>query len=194
MLAAVLLPQVLTSQDQANAFADKKQLSDHALWMQVYQNKHDGFLPTQGGGHRFVMATWTSKIFDHTPENLDKYFTPGSQDPAWKIAKDSMLRGEDPWPTMNDVTTESTHYCGRAQKEIKSATQSADEAWMADDNEGVWNLRDGTVNVLFNGGVTRQYSYQKLVEMFGLGDLDRANPVQTWGPNSPIPECQKLDN
>jgi prepilin-type N-terminal cleavage/methylation domain-containing protein len=193
VLAAVLLPRVLESQDSAYAAADQLQLQKtHAFWLERYCQKHDGFLP-KDGGHKFVLSTWTSRIFDHTEENLDKYFTPGSQDPYWQEVKDRMKQGEDPWLDLKSVTSLDTHYVGRAKEHLRTAKQGADEAWMANDNEGAWSLRDGTINVLFNGGVVRQYSYQDLEKRFGLGPMDKNVPLQTYGPNSPIPECQKLD-
>lgn len=192
VLAAVLLPRVLESQASANSAADAMQLRTHFTWLTLYQNKHNQFLPNEGG-HKFVLATWTSRIFDHTEENLDKYFTPGNKDPHWQTQRGLMARGEDPWLDLKSVSSEDTHYAGRAKQHLRTATQGADEAWMATDNEGMWTLVDGTVNVLFNGGNVRTYSYQDLQGRFGLADFDKNVPVQTWGPNSPIPECQKLD-
>lgn len=193
VLAAVLLPRVLESREAAYAEADRAQLRTHYTWIELYRSKHRGFLPA-AGGHKFVLSTWTDKIFDHTEENLDRYFTPGSQDPYWQQVRKQMELGEDPWPDIQSVTSADTHYVGRAQDKLRSATQGATEAWMADDNEGVWSLADGTVNVLFNGGNVRAYSYQDMRDRFSLGDMDKNNPIQTWGPNSPIPECQSLDN
>ncbi len=194
VLAAVLLPKVLEAKDAANAAADQLQLSQtHAFWYEVYQRKHDGFLPSEGG-HQFVLKTWTSKIFDHTPENLDKYFSPGAQDPYQQEVKDRMKKGEDPWLDLKSVTTSDTHYVGRAKEHLRTAKQSAEEAWMANDNEGAWSLRDGTINVLFNGGNARQYSYQDLIKTFGVGEFDKNVPIETYGPNSPIVECRKLAN
>ena len=193
VLAAVLLPRVLESRQAAYAEADRAQLRTHFTWLEVYRSKHSNFLPSEGG-FKFVLSTWTSKIFDHTPENLDKYFTPGQTDPVWAKLNKEMSLGNDPWPDIQSVTSEDTHYVGRAKDKLRSATQGAEEAWMANDNESVWSLADGTINVLFNGGTVRGYSYPQLVELFGLGDMDKANPVQTWGPNSPIPACRSLDN
>lgn len=193
VLAAVLLPRVLESRDAANASADALQLRTHAAWLEVYMSKNSRFLPTEGG-HKFVLSTWTSKIFDHTEENLDKYFTPGSQDPIWREKRESMQRGEDPWTDIKSVNTEDTHYVGRAKDKLRSATSGADEALIANDNEGTWSLRDGTVNILFWGGNVRTYSYQDLERLFGVGAFDKANPVLTYGPNSPIPACQSLAN
>lgn len=194
VLAAALLPRVLEARDSAYAASDQIQLQKtHAFWLERYCQKHDGFLPKEGG-HKFVLSTWTAGIFDHTEENLDKFFTPGSQDPRWQEVKDMLKRGENPWPDLRSVTSLDTHYVGRAKDHLRTAKQGADEAWMANDNEGAWSLRDGTINVLFNGGNVRQYSYQDLQNRFQLGPFDRDNPVLTYGPNSPIPECRKLDN
>ena len=109
-------------------------------------------------------------------------------------ARSRMEIGEDPWLDLGSTTSLDTHYVGRARKHLRTATQSANEAWMATDNEGVWTFSDGTVNVLFNGGNVRTYSYQDMMGRFGLSDFDLDQPVETWGPNSPLPECQKLDN
>lgn len=196
LLAAALLPRLMEGQDAANAFGDQSNLTTHHTWMQVYKRKHNDSLPMEGG-HRFVLATWTSKIFDHTQENYDRYWTPGparANDLSYHEGFKLVQRGEDPWPNLQSTGPDDTHYCGRARDHAKTRENSADEAWMADDNEGGWNLRDGTINVLFNGGVVRSYSYQMLQEQYGLGDFDRNKPVETFGPNSPIPQCQKLAN
>ena len=194
-LAAVLLPRVLETRAAANASNDALQMRTHATWFEVYKNKHKKALPSKGG-HQFVLSTWTSKIFDHTEENLDMYFSPGARDndPDYRVAREQMELGQDPWPDISSVTTADTHYVGRARRHLRTATQGADEAWMATDNEGVWTFGDGTINVLFNGGTVRAYSYQDMQQRFGLSDFDINQPIETYGANSPIPECTKLDN
>ena len=68
-----------------------------------------------------------------------------------------------------------------------------DEALMADDNEGRWSHADGTVNVLFHGGVVRTYGFLDLKNRgYVQGELDKSKPIETTGPDSPIPECRKL--
>jgi prepilin-type N-terminal cleavage/methylation domain-containing protein len=193
VLAAVLLPDLITARRSADVLGDQANLRAQFSWVEIYRSKHNGFLPSEGG-HKFVLSTWTSRIFDHTPENLDRYFTPGSQDPVRLELRKELERGGEPIPDLRSATTEHTHYCGRARSELRTATQSAHEAWMANDNEGAWSLSDGTVNILFNGGQVRSYSYQQLMEQHGLPPLDLNNQLQTWGPNSPIVECRKLDN
>ena len=195
VLAAVLLPRVLESQATANVFADQAQMRTHFKWFTLYQQKHKRALPNKGG-YKFVLSTWTSRIFDHTEENLDMYFTPGSRDndPDYRESRQMMELGEDPWPSIDDTSSLDTHYVGRARTDLRSATQSAKDAWMATDNEGMWVFNDGTVNVLFNGGTVRSYSYQDLQSRYGLGEIDPNQPIETYGPNSPIEPCQKLDN
>ncbi len=195
LLAAVLVPNILSVKESANAQADALQLRTHFQWFTAYQSKHHGSLPSEGG-HKFVLATWTSGVVEHTEENFDKYFTPGvrENDPAWRQDRDRVQRGEDPWPDLKSTSSENTHYAGRAREHLRTSTQGAEEAWMANDNEGLWSLSDGTVNVLFNGGIVRTYSWQDLVNRgFANGKLDKTNPIETWGPNSPILECRKLE-
>lgn len=194
-LAAVLLPAILESRGAANSEADRQQLRKHYTWLEIYKSKHKGGLPGEGG-YKFVLSTWTSKIFDHTEENLDFYFTPGSRDddPDYRQVRGMMELQEDPWPDLGSTTSLDTHYVGRARKYLRGAGNKATNALMATDNEGQWTFADGTVNVLFAGSTVRGYSYQDLADRFGLGDLDENEPIMTYGPNSPIPECQKLDN
>lgn len=196
LLAAVLLPNILGAQDSAYSLADNANLKRHYEWLETYKRKHNKALPMQGG-HKFVLATWTSKIFDHTPQNFDRFWTPGpskDNDPIYQDLYKQILNEEEPWPNLQQLQSTDTHYVGRARSHMRSVEQSAKEAWMANDNEGAWSLRDGTINVLFNGGNVTTYSYQQLQEIYGLSEFDINNPLQTWGENSPIPACQKLDN
>ncbi len=194
LLAAVLLPNIIGGQDAANLLADQTNLRRHAEWFTSYKSKHNRAVPTQGG-HKFVLATWTSGVVEHTEENFDRYFTPGVRDnnPEYIEKRKAVQRGEDPWPELRSTGKDDTDYAGRAAAHIRTLEQSAEEAWMANDNDGIWSHRDGTVNLLLNPATVRTYSHQQLQELFGVGKFDREHPIQTWGPNSPIPACQKLD-
>jgi prepilin-type N-terminal cleavage/methylation domain-containing protein len=193
LLAAVLLPNILTGQAAANALADQRNLGRHFEWLTDYKRKMNGALPREGG-HKFVLTSWTTGVATHTPENLDRFFSPGLRDDGiYQDARAMVDRGEDPWPTLQHTNSTDTHYAGRAKEHLVTASRGENEALMADDNEGIWCLPDGTVNILFNGGAVRSYSYPQLQEKLSLGPLDLDNPIQTYGPNSPIEECQKLD-
>ena len=193
LLAAVLLPNILGSQAAANAAADQAQLRRHHEWLFTYKTKLK-HLPNEGGS-KFVLATWTANIFDRTVENFDYFFTPGSRenDPEWIEFRKEVQKGGNPFPDEASITSACTHYAGRARQHMQTRELSANEAWMANDNEGIWRLNDGTVNILFNGGTVRSYSYQELMQQYGLPELDKTQPIATYGPNSPIVECQKLD-
>jgi len=196
VLAAVLIPAILPAQAEANRQADAAQMRQkHYQWLEIYRSKHKGALP-RDGGFKFVMSTWTSGVMTHSPENVDFFFTPGSRenDPYYQEARARMTQGENPWPDLGSLSSTETHYVGRSKETLRQATADGNEAWMANDNEGVWCLQDGSVNILMNGGLVRQYSYEELKEQFGLGEFDKNNPIETYGPNSPIPACQKLDN
>lgn len=192
VLAAVLLPSVLENRDAANASADAMQLGTHNQWFEFYRQKHNRGLPSEGG-HKFVLSTW--KVIDHTAENFDKYFSPGARDNDgyYQDLRKNLLRGEIPWSDVRQCTPADTHYAGRAKQDLKTVGQSGNEALMANANDGMWTLRDGTVNILLASGAVRTLSYPMMQELYGLGEKDVNNPVATWGPNSPIPECRKLD-
>lgn len=191
-----LKPDLVSTKDATNALGDAANLRTHYAWMLTHKRKHTGALP-QEGGYRFVLATWTAKVFDHTRENFDRFWTPGPatiNDPVYAELSKMVERGENPWPDLAATTSESTHYVGRSKMHRRTAESSAEEAWMANDNEGGWSLRDGTIHVLLYGGAVRTYEYGMLREQFGFGPFDRNTPIRTWGPDSPIPACQKLDN
>ena len=197
VLAAVLLPNVFGAQDNANTLADNANLRRHFEWMVSYKSKNNQSLPAEGS-YRFVLAPWCDGVVEHTPENLDRLFTPGpakSNDADYQDFYRMVQNGENPFPSLQQAQSTWTHYCGRSKKEMKTRELSENEAWMAGDNEGGWNLRDGTVNVLFSGGSVRTYSYLDMKKNGWVSkDFDKNDPVVTWGPDSPIPPCQKLDN
>lgn len=193
VLAAVLLPNILGASAAANIEADRFNLRTHFQWLTEYKLKNKGGLPLEGG-HKFALATW--RIVGHTEENFDRYFTPGrrEQDPDVRALRALVERGEDPWPDLKSTTSLDTHYTGRARDKLTTATRGDDEAWMGNDNEGIWSHADGTVNVLFANGIVRSYSYLDMQERgYVSGPLNKESPIETWGPNSPIPECRSLD-
>ncbi len=193
VLAAVLLPQVMGSRLEANIAADGLQMKTHFTWYEFYKAKHKGSFPVENG-HRFVLATWTSGVVEHKEEEFDKYFSPGlrDNDPYYNEKRRLIEKGENPWPSLNDTTSEDTHYAGRAKEHLRTLNSSGSEALLATDNEGGWVWADGTVNILFVDGNTRRLSYPDMRTRYSLGEFDKNVPMVTVGPNSPIVECQKL--
>ncbi len=105
-----------------------------------------------------------------------------------------VLRNEPIWQDLQSSRPEETHYVGRALEHIKTALQSGNEAVMANSNDGMWMLQTGQVNLLMgNLATVRQLTYPMLQELYHLGDLDLNSPVKTYGKDSPIEECKKLE-
>lgn len=196
LLSAALWPVLGHVEDSANALADKANLEIQYSWQRTYARKHHGMLPA-AAGHAMVLAPWQAGIMDHTPENFDRFWTPGparNGDPRYQELYKLVLSEREPWPRGASTTTLDTHYVGRARPHLMTREQGGKEAWMANDNEGRWSLRDGTIHVLFGSGTVREYSYPQLEELFGTGPFDPALPVVTHGSASPLPACRKLAN
>jgi prepilin-type N-terminal cleavage/methylation domain-containing protein len=188
-----LMPTVFGSQVAANATADSANLKWHGQQLELYKLQNKRSLPI-AGGHKFVLSTWS--IVSKTEENFDRYFIPGRRDndPDYRKLRVRLERGERIWEDLESTTSLDTHYAGRAKDHLASATNGKDEALMADDNEGVWSHANGSVNVLFCGGDVRTYSFLDLKNGgYVQGEFDQSKPIETWGPNSPIPECRKLE-
>lgn len=195
VMTACAVPMASRASARANASQDAMQLRTHYTWLQVYKLKHRRALPNVGG-HKFVLATWTSKVFDHTTENLDLYFSPGLRDldRHYQETRRLLANGEEPWPDASMVTTRDTHYVGRGRSWLRTAEASPQEAWMATDNEDGWVFADGSINVLSASGAVRTYTYDDLAARCELGAFDPGVALVTHGMDSPLPEAQKLDN
>ncbi len=193
LLAAALLPRIRESQLMANVAADCANLRWQHETLLTFKNKI-GWLPSEDG-HRFVLAPWVEGIVGHSEENFDRYFTPGlrENDANWISLRPAVQRGVDPWPSLAGVSSADTHYAGRSKAHMNSRETGTNEAWLADDNEGVCSHPDGTVNVLFCGGVVRTYSHPQLISLFAAPPFDAAAPVAMTGSGALIPFCRKLN-
>lgn len=63
LMAACALPMAARASHAANASANALQMLTHYMWMELFKRSHRGALPSKGG-HKFVLSTWTSKVFD----------------------------------------------------------------------------------------------------------------------------------
>ena len=195
VLVWLLLPGPITSSPlPAYTLADQRNLGRQYEWLMTYKRMHGGALPAEGG-HRFVLAAWMAGVVEPTVENFDRYWTPGparERDPVYEELRAKVVAGEPIWTTSSVVGSGDTHYAGRALAHLATAEVRAGEAWMANDNEGSWRLRDGSVNVLFADSNVRAYDYSRLQAEFGVGPLDPEAPVVTFGASSPIGPCRRL--
>lgn len=193
LLAAAFLPDLLAGRETAHIAADSKNLSQQYQWLQIYSSPQKvGHLPTEGG-HKFLLDVWVKQVIEHTPENLERYFTPGlrEQDPHYIELRQRLMRGEKIWSSLREVSTDDTHYAARDKQYIKGMN-SGTEAWAANDNEGGWAFPGGTVNVLYGNGSVRPLSLQQMMEQFQWPGKEEV--FKTWGRDSPHPDLQKLAN
>jgi prepilin-type N-terminal cleavage/methylation domain-containing protein len=188
LLAVALLPRIFEGQLAGEILADSRNLAWH------YESLHTtyklrNFTAPKEGGHKFVLSPWVYGACEHTQENRDRYFTPSLMqvDPYY-----GDLAKEDPrkiWRSFDDITSEDTHYAGRAQKYYRNMW-SGHEALMANDNEMGPSFADGTINILMGGGSVRTwYKEKELKEFWDDNDPDFELQV---GPDSPVDILQKL--
>jgi len=191
LLAAVLVPQITESRYEFTRKADSGHLSKLGNLMVIYKQrlKH---LPNEGG-HKLLLSLWTSGVMERKEENFGLFFTPESDSPGFQELMLRVKKGENVWPDLSGCTSMDTDYAARAKQHLGKLR--SDDALAATDNEGGWCLQDGSVNILLGDLITvREYSYQQLVEVFGIpADFNKDDPVVMVGDSSPIPICRKLD-
>ena len=192
VLAATFLPDLIGSKENANILADSRNLTQMYTWLETARGPTKlKSLPSEGG-HKFLLTLWTKDVIDHSPENFDRFFTPGIDDPYYSKLRAQLVAGEKIWPDLNSVTSEDTHYAARAKEHLKGMTDFK-EAWAANDNEGGWAFKGGVVNVLYGNGSVRPLTYQEMKDQNWIVDKDN-EVLKTWGPDSPVPFLQKLMN
>jgi prepilin-type N-terminal cleavage/methylation domain-containing protein len=188
LLAVTFVPSIVESEQGARQAADSRQLSQQGQWIRMYHQKLGRY--PEGGGHQFILGPWIKDIVEHTPKNLDFYFTPGlreSDDHYHQLCKQDLTRL---WPDLQSVTSADTHYAGRSARE-KKGMESGTEAWMANDNEGGWSFADGSINVLYGDGTVRALRMAtELKEQCNWSKEQGPFPV---GPDSPHPQLKRLE-
>lgn len=189
LLAAALLPNVLGASVAGNIAADKANLDWH--YKELLRFKNRGSSWPKEGGCNLVLAPWVSGQIEKTPENRDRYFTPGLDDPVV-----DGLRLEDVtqlWTNYGEVNSESTHYAGRARDHLRGNWWGKNaEPVMSNDNEFGSAFADGTVNILMAGGAVRTLYRQNENELKQYWDDDDPDFYIEVGSSSPVPELQKL--
>ena len=189
ILMVVLLPQIIGARETAYIFADKANLNWHYATMDIYRQRYKRF--PKEGGHKFVLAPWVEGIVtDKTPENRDRYFTPGLND-----QRQAELREEEPssiWKSFADLSSLDTAYAGRAKEFLSGKLDSGNEAWMADDNEFSPAFSGGSINVLVGDGNVRELNLLEL-RKFGYPEEPEEGYKYEVGRASQHPLLKKLD-
>lgn len=193
LLSAVLLPQILDKRKVFLAVAEQSHLQKLGGSFLTYKATHKQAMPNEGG-HKLLLSLWTSKALTHNEENFDLFWTPESQDPHYREMRDMVAKGEDPWPSLGNTSSEDTHYAGRMKKHLRELDNASEEqAVAATDNEGMNCMSDGMVCVLFNDLIkVRQYFPDDLIKLYSVPD-PRENPVMMVGDSAVIPACKKLE-
>lgn len=189
LLVVFLAPRLLESKMATNIAADAGNLRWHYQQITEYKRKFRRW--PRGGGHKFVLDTWVREVCEHTPENRDRYFTPGLMEED-EYYQDE-IRTRDPrdlWKRLEDLSSQDTHYAGRAKGKYRGM-ESGNEAWMANDNELGPAFQDGTINVLVGNGNVRQLLKRDQLQEYWQDVYDEEGfPV---GPDSPYPLLQDLE-
>ena len=189
LLAVALLPQVIEGKTAANMAADEANLRWHYQTFMNYKNKMKRY--PKGGGHVFILRPWVEGMVEHTEQNFDRYFSPQEEGDERKDELKEEIGVESIWKSVDDLTSEDTHYAGRAT-EHKRRMFSGKEIWMATDNEFGNTYPDGTIIVLMGDGATRQLQRAKELKEFFPEDVDEEFTFEV-GPNSPHQGLAKLE-
>jgi len=129
LLSAVLVPQLLETKAVILARAEEGQLKKLGTFFTIYKARNKESLPVEGG-HKLLLALWTSKVMNHTEENFGFFWTPESQDPVFLEKRAMVSKGEDPWPTLGAParTTPTTPVAPRRSC-AASATRRSSRRW-----------------------------------------------------------------
>ncbi len=113
-------------------------------------------------------------------------------DDRWRELKEETDL-KDVWRRWEDITSEDTHYAGRARAH-KRTMKRAEQALMASDNEGGGHYEDGTIMVLMSDGIVRRLNKDPdLIKHGWPEDEDDQDYVYPVGPDSPHPLLNKLE-
>ncbi len=192
VLAAAILPAIVSGREQSQIFTDQANMRWHYQTLQAYRLQFKRW--PKEGGHRFVLAPWIEgTITDKTPENRDRFFSPALRETDQRYQE---LRDDEPkdiWKTFNDLSSADTSYAGRAKKFLSGVNlESGNEALLANDNEFAPVFKNGTINVLVGDGNVRDLNIEEL-KKHGYPDDPKVDFVYEVGPNSPHPLLKKLD-
>ena len=187
LLAVALLPQVIEGKTAANMAADQANLRWHYATFMNYKNKMTHY--PKGGGHEFILRPWVEGMVEHTEQNFDRYFSP--QEDGDERKDELKADVESIWKSVDDLTSEDTHYAGRAA-EHKRRMFSGKEIWMATDNEFGGTYPDGTIIVLMGDGATKKLLRAKQLKEYYPEDIDEEFVFEV-GPNSPHKGLAKLE-
>ncbi|MBK8976688.1 MAG: type II secretion system protein [Planctomycetes bacterium] len=189
MLAAAFLPDIFKVSGRADKAADQQNLRWHFSTYQEYYQRYKQTLP-RGTGSKFVLDPWVRGVVQRTPENFERYWTPGIQDPHKEQLK--TLDPETIWRNQDEITSEDTNYAGPGP-ELKRQRLWGDGKLplMADDNQFGPAFTDHTINMLMGGGQVRELLLDP--DLIAVGFTGEEGDVFPVGEGSPHPDLAKLE-
>jgi prepilin-type N-terminal cleavage/methylation domain-containing protein len=188
ILAVYLLPKIPEAVDRAKVTACKANMGEIRNGLIMY-NETFHTIP-QESGVKFFTSLIYKGVWENSESSAKKLTCPGV---TGGLAIDQIPDSKQ-WYTNKDVIDGTySAYAGRDMKQtpIKRFPGSGNEAIVADDNDGSTdegNHRTSTV-VLYADGSVGTHELFKLREE---GKIDKDAKVLKVGPDSPIPELQKL--
>jgi prepilin-type N-terminal cleavage/methylation domain-containing protein len=188
LLIASFAPDIFGSRLRARIAADQQNLRWHYQQFTLYEQKYKK-LPSKTG-HKFVLAPWVEGVVQRTEQNMDRYWTPETNDPR----KDE-LKSQEPeqiWRSFDELSSEDTNYAGPGATVVRQLRLGNGKLpLMADDNEFGPAWEDWTINVLLGDGNVKELTILDLQEYGFDSDAEGAN--FEVGPESAHPLLQQLE-
>ena len=189
LLAVALLPNIVSGRAAANQTADAANLSWHYFNILDYERKYKHY--PRGRGHQWVLDPWVRGVVERTPQNLEKYFTPGLSGDVIRDLKRELEETGTVWSTADALTSLDTDYAGRDSSRRSGSIMSGKVPWMSNDNEFDPAFPDGSINVLMGDGVVRVLHIDP--DFLGYGwTVEKVAERFPVGPESPHPLLQQL--
>ena len=191
LLAVAILPELVKSQERANQTVDQLNLRWHFQNLVNYKGRYK--TSPRGGGHRFVIDPWIRNVVEHTPQNMERYFSPQAMGDDERYLELKAMSAEDYWKNADDLTTEDTTWAAVA-KEYKRNVMTGKRIVMATDNEGGNIYPDGSVVVLYGDGTPKTlFRDPDFIAVGYSADVDEDEVIEV-GPNSRHEQLQKLEH
>ena len=189
LLAVALLPNIVSGREAANQTADRVQLGWHYFNITNYERKFKQY--PRGSGHQWVLDPWVRGVVERTPQNLEKYFTPGLSGGGIAELKRELQETGTVWATADALTSLDTDYAGRDSRQRRGNIMSGKVPWMSNDNEFGPAFPDGSVNVLMGDGVVLTLHIDPDFLDYGW-TVERVGEAFPVGPDSPHHLLQQL--
>ena len=189
LLAVALLPNIIGAKESANKTADEFNLYRHYENITLYEQRY-GHYP-RGTGHQWVLDPWVRGVVEHTPQNMERYFTPGLSGGEVLALKEELDRGGAIWTDLESLTSLDTDYAGRDGRKRTGNIFSGNVPWMANDNEFGPAFTDGSINVLMGDGSIRTLYIDPDFLDYGW-TVQRVEEPFPVGPDSPHRLLQQL--